>query len=141
MTGHHTKSLPIVLKPIILAIIILNLIRPSVSLLSLFGDHFASYVRSLKVKILKSLYELLLLNIPLLTIRLYLAVHRIEPASVFLVKNIVSIIFGLIEIYDCTYDIYSEAYNSNTLSDVNVKDSISSEHEKLKTEKQNESEE
>ncbi|XP_067949916.1 uncharacterized protein [Watersipora subatra] len=141
MSEHHTTSFPKALEPIILATVTLNLIRPSVSLLSLFGDHFTSHINSLKLKILKSLYELLLLNIPLLTIRLYLAVHYDEPASVFLVKNIVGILFGVVEIYDCTYDIYSEAYNSIKLSEVNDKNSMNNNHEELKTEKQNEIEE
>ena len=49
--------------------------------------------------------ELLLLNIPLLVIRSYISVRYNDPISVFLVKNILAILYGVTELYDCCYDI------------------------------------
>lgn len=49
--------------------------------------------------------ELLLLNVPLLVVRGYIALEYREHISVFLVKNILGILFGIVEIYDCCYDI------------------------------------
>ncbi|KAF6031258.1 hypothetical protein EB796_010494 [Bugula neritina] len=103
---EHKTDFPLVLEDIVLAIVTLNLLRPSVSLISLFMDHFSTRRRALEIKIAKTIMELLLLNIPLLTIRIYLSVHYGEFLSVFLVKNIMGSIVGMVEIYDCVYDIY-----------------------------------
>ncbi|XP_067949920.1 uncharacterized protein [Watersipora subatra] len=102
------EEFPKVLEYLILAIITLNILHPSVVLVSLFYDHFAKHRTALIVKILKTHFELLLINIPLLIIRIYLAATYVRSISVFLVKNILGIIFGLIEIYDCSYDIHVE---------------------------------
>ena len=51
------------------------------------------------------LVELWSVNIPLLCTRVYIAfVYKDESVSVFLVKNIIGIIFGVIEVYDCSFD-------------------------------------
>lgn len=52
--------------------------------------------------------ELFVINVPLLIIRSYIAVHFDDFISVFLVKNILAILFGIVEIYDCCYDRYEE---------------------------------
>lgn len=48
------------------------------------------------------------MNVPLLVTRVYIAYVYKDSVSVFLVKNILGITFGVIEIYDCSYD-YREA--------------------------------
>jgi len=45
---------PLVLEDIVLAIVTLNLLRPSVSLISLFMDHFSTRRRALEIKIAKT---------------------------------------------------------------------------------------
>ena len=61
--------------------------------------------------------ELLLLNIPLLAIRSYISVRYADSISVFLVKNIVAILYGAIEIYDCCYEIKLEKKEKETACD------------------------
>lgn len=50
------------------------------------------------------LAELILLNLPLLMTRVYIGLIYGDSVSVFLVKNILGIAFGIVEIYDCCYD-------------------------------------
>jgi len=49
--------------------------------------------------------ELCLLNIPLLCIRVYISIKYKDQISVFLVKNILSIMYAIVEIYDCIFDL------------------------------------
>lgn len=44
------------------------------------------------------------MNIPLLAIRIYIAVQFGDSISVFLIKNVIAIMFGVIEVYDCCFD-------------------------------------
>lgn len=54
--------------------------------------------------------ELLFLNVPLLGCRLYIAAaYDDRSVSVFLVKNIIGILFGIVEVYDCSFE-YVEFY-------------------------------
>ncbi|XP_067949164.1 uncharacterized protein [Watersipora subatra] len=129
---ENHADFPKALEYVVLAIVTINLIRPSVSLTSLFIDHFAKHITSLRVKIWKSQFELMLLNIPLLVIRVYLAATYDESISVFLVKNILGIFFGLVEIYDCSYDIHSEKKK-------NSQDFTTIDEEQRTLEKQNQS--
>mgnify|MGYP001794703573 FL=1 len=54
------------------------------------------------------LLELGFVNVPLLCIRIYIAAeYEDESVSIFLVKNIIGILFGVIEVYDCSFE-YSQ---------------------------------
>ena len=80
------------------------------------------------------------MNIPLLIIRLYAAVRYKDPISVFLVKNILAIMYGVTDLYDCCYDIKTwrkaekATSDGQELPDINGKDNKSFEQEATKGE-------
>lgn len=66
------------------------------------------------------LSELLLVNIPLLAIRVFIAFRFGDSISVFLIKNIIAIMFGLIEVYDCCFDRMQTVAISNLDAETNI---------------------
>lgn len=82
-----------------------------------------------------------MVNLPLLIIRAYIAIEYDDFISVFLVKNVLAILFGIIEIYDCFHDRMAENYEVNASpKDIKEDNSKTAHNLSITSVKQSESE-
>lgn len=92
--------LPFGLEDAVLAIALINLMRPTFSFIVLMLNHFGATKIGRELTAANALVSILLVNAPFMAIRMYLWHNLSRNISVFLIKNFVMIFIGIHEIYE-----------------------------------------
>lgn len=92
------------LQNIILAIAIINLLRPTFSFLVLVLNHFGATKKGRELSAANALVYIFLVNVPFMAVRMFLWHNLGNNTSVFLVKNFVMIFIGVHEIYQISME-------------------------------------
>ena len=67
---------------------------------------------------------------PLLGTRVYIAAQYADQSvSVFLVKNLLGIIFGIVEVYDCSYEYHEFCKGKGDFVDINPQAEVKENHD------------
>lgn len=82
-------------RDLILALTAINFLLPSVKLYQLSFPDFSKHNYSMPITVIHMILHMLLIDVPFLSVRLYLWLAYRENASMFLMKNILSIILSL----------------------------------------------
>lgn len=101
------------LENAILAIAIINLLRPTFSFLVLVMNHFGATKASRELSAANSLVYIFLVNVPFMAIRMYLWHNLSQGVSVFLIKNFVMIFIGIHELYQISIEKTKEKSRDN----------------------------
>ncbi|CAH1782988.1 unnamed protein product [Owenia fusiformis] len=92
--------LPFALEDSIIAFSCINLLLPTMTLLTLSKTHYAEGKAAKVIRTLHTLARLFLVNLPFLSIRLFLWHALDQDISVFLVKNFIIIFLTVQDIYE-----------------------------------------
>lgn len=84
----------------VLAIAVINLIRPTFSFVVLILNHFGATKVSRELTAANALVYIFLVNVPFMVVRMYLWHNLNHDISVFLVKNFIMIFIGIHELYE-----------------------------------------
>ncbi|XP_067943099.1 uncharacterized protein [Watersipora subatra] len=92
------------LERAILAIAILNLLRPTFSFILIILNHFNATKLSRELSAANAVVYIFFVNVPFMAVRMYLWHNLDSDMSVFLVKNFVMIFIGLNELHEISLE-------------------------------------
>lgn len=92
---ESTSDLSPTVKDLILALSSLNFLLPTIKLYQLSYNDFSKNNYSFPITVIYMSLHMLLIDVPFLVVRLYLWLVYHENASMFLMKNALSIVLGL----------------------------------------------
>ena len=96
--------LPFALENAILAIAIINLLRPTFSFVVLVLNHFGATKKGRELSAANAIVYIFLVNTPFMAIRMFLWHNLNHDVSVFLIKNFVMIFIGIHELYQISME-------------------------------------
>lgn len=105
--------LPFGLEEAILAIALINLIKPTFSFLVLMVNHFGATNISRELSAVNAFLSVFIVNTPFMAIRMYLWHNLSHDISVFLIKNFVLIFVGIHELYEISMEKAQETKRSD----------------------------
>lgn len=105
--------LPFALDHAILAIAVINLMRPTFSFLVLVLNHFGASKKGREFSSANALVYIFLVNVPFMAIRMFLWHNLSQDVSVFLIKNFVMIFIGVHELYEISIEKTKERSRDN----------------------------
>jgi len=110
--GETQYLLPFVLEHVVLAIAVLNLLRPTFSFCILYLNHFGATNLSRELSAMNAMVYTFFVNTPFMVVRMYLW-HKLKvDVSVFLIKNFIMIFIGIHEVYEIIFEKSAE-HNAN----------------------------
>lgn len=107
--------LPFALENAILAISVINLIRPTLSFMVLFLKHFGVSNITRELCAANIMTYIFLLNLPFMVIRMYLWHNLSQDMSVFMIKNFIMIFIGIHELYEIGVERKKETADPNSI--------------------------